>query len=179
MGRDDWYRRKTWSKDDQTAKRVQRLRLEGRPPGDICMRLAIAIGVMIVVVSISPANAAQASVRDRMLMSGSASDAIYKFKTSDVEIGAAVTGGQFGQYALAEWRSARGKLHGQVSFFYICDHWNVGKVSTGRPFRARDLVGNGGFGIPGATASKLVAELKQLDDQHIAYLKPARAAGGC
>jgi len=151
----------------------------------ICMR-AIVVGVMLVAIFISPANATLASIQDRMRMSVSIADYIHdslsnSFKTDDVELGPAAVERNF---ALADWRSADGKLHGQVSFFYLCDHWNVGQVSTGRPLRAQDLIAPPKSvrqigSIPAKIASKLAAELAQLELRHVTYLKPAHFGITC
>jgi hypothetical protein len=148
---------------------------------------AIVVLVMLVVVSISPANAARASVKDRMRMSVSISDYIHyhdrgksnAFKTDAVEVGAAAIEGQF---ALADWRSADGRARGQVLFFYVCDDWNVGAISTGRPLSIAMVRMQSPFLAAHLTekiASKLAAEVTRLEVQHVAYLKPTHPRPTC
>lgn len=93
-----------------------------------------------------------------------------------VQIGAAVIE-QPG--ALADWRAANGKAHGQVAFLYVCDHWNVLKVSNGGPLRPEQIVVEQPFPITRSVADKLVAELAELETKNVAFLKPARAHPGC
>jgi len=143
---------------------------------------AFVVGAMIVLLSASPISAAQASIQDRTRMSVSIADYIHdygksnSFKTNAVELGPA---GVEGHSALADWRSADGKHRGQISFFYLCDHWNVGKISTGQPLRAKDLVGQALSSMSTRTAAKLIADLKQLESQHVAYLRPAHNEVSC
>ncbi len=95
--------------------------------------------------------------------------------TRSVEIGAAVIEWPG---ALADWRSSDGKSYGQVAFYYMCDHWNVLRVSNELPLRAEQF----SFPLRGVTktaAKKLVVDLGRLDTKHIAYLKPARWQMGC
>jgi hypothetical protein len=146
---------------------------------------------MLVVVFISPANASQASIQDRMGMSQSVADYIHNrdygksnpFNTNTVEIGAAAieahhSAEEYTRYALADWRSADGKVHGQVLFYYLCDHWNIEAVSSGRPFSAQGLIEQAKR-LPAATASKLVDQVVQLEKLSIAYLKPAHPGFSC
>ena len=143
---------------------------------------AFIFGLMLVLVSASPINAAQASVEERTRMSVSIAAYIHDFgrssdfKTDAVELGPTAV---VGNSALADWRSVDGKRHGQISFFYLCDHWNVGKISTGQPLQAKDLVGQGLSNMSTKTATKLLADLKQFEKQHVAYLKPAHNEGSC
>jgi len=144
---------------------------------------SIVVGVMLVALSVSPANAAQATVQQRMSLSVSVADYIHPgksnpFKTDAVELGAAAIEGRF---ALADWRSADRSAHGQVSFYTVCDQWYVGIVSMGRPLTAQNLVGPPQLesSVPSAIASKLVSELAQLEDLHIEYLKPAHVGITC
>lgn len=104
------------------------------------MRAIVASVILIVIgVSVAPTYAAQAALQERTQMSISIADYIRDvgkpnpFKTHLVELGAATVEGH---WALADWRSPDGKVHGRISFFYLCDHWNVGKVITGQAFRA-------------------------------------------
>jgi|SRR5579872_719021 len=146
----------------------------------ITMR-AVIIGLVLVVGSISPCHAAEASVQDRIGLSVSISDYIrdikYEntsnlFRTTTVEIGATVIEDSS---ALADWRSADGKKHGQVFFYHMCEHWWVEAVSVGRALSAHEIAGR----IPAAAATRLVAELANVEDQPVAYLKPARPGGTC
>jgi hypothetical protein len=132
-----------------------------------------------------PASAEQASPKDRARMAVSIADYIHDgdygksnpFKTGAVEVGAVVIESH---WALADWRSADGSTHGQVSFFYECDHWNVGAVSIGGALSVQNLIARKGLGqMPAPAATKLAAELTQLESQEIAYLKPAKATGDC
>ncbi|MGC2129629.1 MAG: hypothetical protein WA629_05970, partial [Candidatus Aquilonibacter sp.] len=93
-----------------------------------------------------------------------------------VEIGAAVIE-QPG--ALADWRSENGNGGGQVAFLYVCDHWNVLKVSNGVPLRPEQIVVEQPFPITKTVAQKLVAELAQLETKNVVFLKPARPHPGC
>lgn len=155
---------------------------EGRGRTTVGIVNAILTGAMIVFVSASPISAAQASIGDRIRMSEEIANYIHgsgrsnAFKAGAVELGPATVEGNF---ALADWRSADRKRHGQVSFFYACDHWNVGKISVGRPFQAKDLVSKDLSNVSLKTAAKLLADLKQLENQHVAYLKPAHDEGSC
>ncbi len=143
---------------------------------------AVIISAMLLAILGSPAYAAQASLRERTEMSISIADYIVDagksnpFKAHSVELGTATIEGH---WALADWRSADGKVQGRVSFFFLCDHWNVGKVITRRDLRAHDFVGGGMSGIPAEASGKLVAELSRLESQHVAFLKPARAGPSC
>jgi hypothetical protein len=96
--------------------------------------------------------------------------------TTAVEIGAAVIEMPG---ALADWRAANGAGHGQVAFLYVCDHWNVLKISNGVPLRPDQIVVKQPFPITRPMANKLVAELGQLDTSNVAFLKPAKAHQGC
>lgn len=93
-----------------------------------------------------------------------------------VEIGAAAIEGDA---AIADWREARGSRHGQVGFFYACDHWNVGPVTKAAPLRPAQLVTGPRWGASRATANKLVSELAQLESEHVAFLKPAEPGPDC
>lgn len=143
---------------------------------------AIIASVMLIAVFIAPAYATQASLQDRTRMSISIADYIVDvgkpnpFKTDLVELGAATIEEH---WALADWKSSDGKVHGRVLFYHLCDHWNVGKVVTAQGLRARDFVGQGIPGLPSETAAKLVAELSQLENQYLVYLKPAHAGPTC
>jgi hypothetical protein len=147
--------------------------------------------LLLVAVIKLPANAEQASLQDRLGMSASVADYIHDhdygksnpFQTDAVEIGAAAieahhSAEEYTRYALADWRSADGKGHGQVLFSYLCDHWNIEAVSIGRPFSAQRLVEEAKR-LPAATASKLVAQVVQLEKLNIAYLKPAHPGISC
>jgi hypothetical protein len=142
----------------------------------------ILLSLMLVIVSISPVIAAQATVQDRMRMSVEIADYIRdsgksnEFHAGSVNLGAAVIEGH---WAIADWRSEGDKLHGQVAFAFLCDHWNLERVTIGRPLRVQDLVGHHTGGSPVAIAEKLVADLKSLETQHIAYMKPAHAGVEC
>lgn len=93
-----------------------------------------------------------------------------------VEIGAAVIEMPG---ALADWRAANGSGHGQVAFLYVCDHWNVLKISNGVRLRPDQIVVKQPFPITRPVADKLVAELAQLDTANVTFLKPAKAHQGC
>ncbi len=93
-----------------------------------------------------------------------------------IEIGAAVIEMPG---ALADWRGANGNGHGQVAFLYVCDHWNVLKISNGAPLRPDQIMVKQPFPITRPLADKLVAELAQLDTTNVAFLKPAKAHQGC
>jgi hypothetical protein len=93
-----------------------------------------------------------------------------------VEIGAAVIEQPGG---LADWRAASGKGHGQVALLYVCDHWNVLKISNGVPLRPQQIVVELPFPITRPVADKLVAELGQIETKNVAFLKPARPHPGC
>ena len=143
---------------------------------------SILVCVLIAIVGVSPANTARATLLDRTRMSVEIAGYIRdvgksnEFKTKFVELGAAAIEGN---WALADWRSEDGKQRGQASFAYLCDHWNLEKVKIGHPLHAQDLVGHRLGGAPVAFAEKLVADLKLLETQHIAYLKPAHSEVGC
>jgi hypothetical protein len=96
--------------------------------------------------------------------------------TRAVEIGAAVIE-QPG--ALADWRGENGKGHGQVAFLYVCDHWNVLKISNGIPLRPEQIVVQQPFPITKSVAQKLVAELAALETKNVVFLKPVRPHPGC
>ena len=140
------------------------------------------VSFLLVLLTISPTNAAQASVQDRERFSIVIASYIRdlgksnEFETKFVELGATVVEGNS---ALADWKSEDGKLYGQVSFFYLCDGWNVGKVVLARHLRAQDLKGHSLGNVPETVALKLVEELKELEKQNVAYLKPGRAELGC
>jgi hypothetical protein len=93
-----------------------------------------------------------------------------------VEIGAAVIE-QPG--ALADWRGENGKGHGQVAFLYVCDHWNVLKVSNGVPLRPEQIVVQQPFPITKSVAKKLVAELAALETKNVVFLKAVPPHPGC
>jgi hypothetical protein len=93
-----------------------------------------------------------------------------------IEIGTAAIEGNV---AIADWHEGRGSRYGQVGFFYLCDHWNVGPVSNGVPLRPAQLLMNPPWGPTKATASKLVAELAQLETQHVGYITPAKPGPDC
>jgi hypothetical protein len=93
-----------------------------------------------------------------------------------VEIGAAVIE-QPG--ALADWRGANGKGRGQVAFLYVCDHWNVLKISNGMPLHPEEIVVQQPFPITKSVAQKLVAELAALETKNVDFLKPVRPHPGC
>jgi hypothetical protein len=151
---------------------------------------AVAIGLMLVFLSISPANARHASVQDRMEMAVTIATDIHfdqklrlsnPFKTNAVELGptAIERSAQFGELALADWHSAEGRVHGQVLLVPMCG-WRVHAVSVGRRLKARDL--NVRPDLLPATVkvfSKLSAEVVELETQHVAYLKPALPITGC
>jgi len=142
----------------------------------------VILNVILVFAGSASVIAGQASVETRVRLSETVASYIHDypksngFQTNLVEIGAAATDGQF---ALADWRSVDGKPHGQVAFYYLCDHWNLGKISMGSPLSVQDLVGVGFSAVPRAVASKLVSDLRALEVEHIAYLKPAKATGSC
>ncbi|HME81814.1 MAG TPA: hypothetical protein VKF82_07030 [Candidatus Eremiobacteraceae bacterium] len=143
--------------------------------------------MMLFVFTPAVTDARQASVQERLAMSVSIADYIHyhnyygktnPFKTEAVELGAAATEGRF---ALADWRSADDREHGQASFYTVCDTRFVGTVSTGRPLTTQNLVGQPKLesSVPAPIAAKLVAEVAQLEDLHIAYLKPAQWGTTC
>src|SRR5579864_186720 len=139
---------------------------------------ATLTAAIIVMMSTWPAVARLATVRERTELSIMIASYLHNrdygksnpFKTDAVEIGAAVIESHF---ALADWKSADGKEHGQVVFFYLCDSWNVGKV-TESAFRAQDLTGRYLGDLPQEDAAKLIAELKWAEGQGVSYLKPAQ-----
>jgi hypothetical protein len=93
-----------------------------------------------------------------------------------IQIGAAaIEGGA----AIADWHEAGGSRHGQVGFFHACDRWNVGPVSNGIPLRPDQLVMDPPWGSTKVTARRLVAELAELESQHVGFLKPARPGPDC
>jgi hypothetical protein len=146
------------------------------------MRAIVLISMLLAIFSASPCDAAQASLHDRSRMSVAIADYIRDagksndFKTDLVKLGPTVVEGN---WALADWQSEDGKRRGQVSFFYVCDSWSVGKVELAQPFRVRDLTGHHFGDVPEKTAAKLVTDLKQVEKLHVAYLKPAHAELGC
>jgi hypothetical protein len=95
---------------------------------------SILLCVLLGAVTISPVIAAQATVEQRLRMSVEIASYIRdfgkrnEFHTERVDLGPTAIEGN---WALADWRSDDGKLHGQVSFAYICDHWNLEKVRLG------------------------------------------------
>ena len=60
-----------------------------------------------------------------------------------------------------------------------CDHWNVVNVRVGKPFKAQDLTCHYLGGASMKTAERLVDDLKQVERQHIAFLKPAHYDVSC
>jgi hypothetical protein len=151
---------------------------------------AVAVGLVLMFISISPASARQASDRERMEMAVEIATLIrYKietqvtsiFKTNAVELGpAAIEMSQaYGDVALADWHSADGSVHGQVMFIDMCG-WQLKAVSLGRRLRAQDYQAQSGPLTPVAKVfSKLSADVIELEAQHVAYLKPARPLIGC
>lgn len=84
-----------------------------------------------------------------------------------------------GHYALADWRSLDGKHWGQIAFFYMCDHWNVAEVTNDRRIRAKELAAIRSV-APGESATpNLVAEVRELEGRHVAFLRPSRPFRGC
>lgn len=150
----------------------------------------LALVLVLVVLSSAPVWAAPArswtdvvpaTIQDRARMAQEIADDVHYdgksnvFKTDAVELGAAAIEGNT---ALADWRSADRTKHGQVYFFYICDHWNVGKVSIGRPLTARELETNH-YSAHAVDTTKLIAELKKLESHGIAYLNPPHFGATC
>ena len=122
-----------------------------------------------------------ATVADRRHMSVEVASYIHdpsesnRFGTLSVEIGAAAIDWPF---ALADWRSADGKRRGQVSFVYICDHWNVSAVSVTKPMTVSEIIH--GFGkTPRDKAMQLISKLNRLEGLQIAFLEPATPVQGC
>jgi hypothetical protein len=153
------------------------------------MRVFSLCAALFLTLSIAPAFAQQASLQDRTRMAVSIADYIHDgdydrsqgrpnpFKSDAVELGAVAIQGH---WALGNWRLADESIHGQVFFFYECDHWNVGNVATGSSLKVQDLVARQGVGrIPSPSAARLVADLVQLESQHVAYLKPAKPEMTC
>lgn len=93
-----------------------------------------------------------------------------------IEIGAAAIEGNA---AIADWHEARGSRYGQVGFFYACDHWNVASVSNGVPLRPDQLLMDSPLGPTKAMAHRLVAELAQLETQHVGFTEPAKPGSDC
>jgi hypothetical protein len=144
-------------------------------------RAVTAIALFIVFVA--PAQAKQASLQDRLLLSQTVANYINDPDLKGyndfngaraVEIGAAVIEG-IG--ALADWRSVDGKHHGQVAFLHRCDSWNVLRVSNNVSLRAEQIATDGG--ITRSVARLLVARLSALEPRRVAYLKPPRAQMSC
>jgi hypothetical protein len=144
---------------------------------------ALCLCVFLTAVFSAPAAGAQASLLDRQLMSIAIADYIHNrdFGTSNpfhavsIEVGATVIDWP---YALADWRSADGKEHGQVSFVHLCDHWNVESVSRGQRMRVSDVM-ESTHDISAKTATKLIADLLSAEDRHVAFLKPSHAGVSC
>lgn len=143
------------------------------------------MAVLLLIISTAPAFADKASVEDRMGMSGSISNCIHDrdygcstnpFKTSSVEIGAAVFLLRYG-VALADWKSTDGTKRGQVFLSTKgCQVWTVGPVSIERALRSDELSAYLGEHLiwvpsPKQVATKLVDELAQLDARNVAYLR--------
>jgi hypothetical protein len=150
---------------------------------------AAAVGSLIILASISQAIAGSASVSDRTDMAVEiATDIRYyqkaglpnPFRTKAVELGptAVEDGKSAGSLALADWRSADGKTHGQVLFYGMCG-WHVGSVSVGHRLAANDAKVFSGFLVSAKDFSKLAADLAALEPQHVAYLNPAPPETGC
>jgi hypothetical protein len=90
------------------------------------------------------------------------------FQSNVVQIGAAVIEWPF---AVADWRTLGGSVHGQVSFFYLCDHWNVGVVKT-RSIRSTELISSTApQTLTASTATALTAELAVAEASPVAYLR--------
>ena len=128
-----------------------------------------------------PPFAYTASVADRTRMSVEVASYIHDpgvpnaFKSTSVEIGATAIDWPF---ALADWRSADGKRHGQVSFFHMCDSWNVGAVSVNRPLTVTELTHSYGR-MSEDKAAQLISKLDRLEVQQLTFLKPAKPIQGC
>jgi hypothetical protein len=138
---------------------------------------AFVAGLLLAAVCISPAYGAVASLGERTDISRSISAELsreyYKeanpFGTNAVEIGATVIAVDF-YHALADWRSADGKRHGQVFLTTKgCSLWYFDEVSVGKPLTAQELISPI---TPPKIATELVAELNKLEAEHVAYLKP-------
>ncbi|MBV8082324.1 MAG: hypothetical protein JOY86_05005 [Candidatus Eremiobacteraeota bacterium] len=157
------------------------------------MRLLV-IGSILMVLLGMPAMGEEASLQNRRAMNQAIADYIHDlhdlgksnpFKASGVELGPAVTEEQWGEsvqsgrWALADWRSADGTTKGQVSLFYMCDGWNVGKVSIRSTLSPTDLQSRYMDGVPARIAVKLVSELGQIESKNIGYLKPATPGITC
>jgi hypothetical protein len=149
------------------------------------LKALVAVGVLGFL-ALSPALGSEASVQERKSMSQSVADDIHdypnEFRAKAVEIGAAVIeeadqSAPSSHYALADWRSADGTLHGQVFFINMCDHWNVEAVSFGRPLTVQEIVSV--RRTPTKIAKGLLGELAGVDSAAVAYLKPSTPGFSC
>jgi hypothetical protein len=140
---------------------------------------------MLVLLSIQPVNARNASVQERTGMSQSVADYIEDVKVGDMKADGALKGVRAVEiaaaaiewpWALADWRSADGTAHGQILFRYMCDHWNVRKVSREAFAQNQHLTA---LGVPEPSAIKLISEIAAAETHHVAYLMPSRAGVGC
>jgi hypothetical protein len=133
-----------------------------------------------------PVAAKQAADRDRIAMSVEVANYIHDpygvgshpnafGGSSKIEIGSAAIEWP---YALADWRSTDGKYRGQIAFWYMCDHWNVGPITIGRRMSPKELVAM----RPGdkePVPAALIAELQKLEARHVAFIQPAHPTKGC
>jgi hypothetical protein len=147
----------------------------------------VVAAVMLSAIQPLAASARQTSIAERSQLAASIAayikDGDYRqsrgqanpFQSSVVEIGAAVIVWPF---ALANWRTPGGSVHGQVSFFYFCDHWNVGVVER-RRIRSTELISSmAPKPLTASAATALTAELAAAEASPSAYLK-ATANAGC
>jgi hypothetical protein len=149
-------------------------------------KTVFAIALLLFLVS-NPVMGKEASDADRKGMSVEIATYIYNpyhderhpnafGGSTRIEIGAAdIEESPHGRYALADWRSADGKRWGQVGFLYACDHWSIGPITVDRHMTQRELAAWG----QEKTATKLIAGLDQLEQQHIAFVPPSQPTNGC
>ena len=144
------------------------------------------VGVALIVVLISPAKGAQATVEERQSISHSISDCIRDrsercaaFKTTSVKIGVTVESSEADWLALADWKSSDGKKAGQVFLSTKgCGIWDVDVVSFGRPLTSKEIYAfltRWPVVSPPQRAKRvtleLTSELARIDARSVAYLR--------
>lgn len=148
---------------------------------------AFVLIAMIAVASTGSGSYRAATVAERSALSTQIANYVHyrdfgtvnPFGTASVELGTTavyVDKEGFAQEALADWRSEDRRRYGQVQFYYLCDHWNTGAVSSGRSLHASEM---GGIGTSRQSFAGLIAELSRLEQRTVAFLPPVHFTSEC
>jgi hypothetical protein len=133
----------------------------------------IVLAIALLYVAALPAGARQATHTELLEFSREAAN--------DSQLGSVEIGGGYveGSWAVAAWRSADGKRHGQAVFYHLCDHWNLAETRAGVFTKSHLSHLHRVQPLTPQIAAMLEADSIKLQRTHTSYLPPSHRTPTC